>query len=295
MRGYREEASHDWTGDSIRMIATPSAFAKSALYYIQEAGQFRTRPAYFTERENLDSYLVVYTTYGCGYLTYGDKKYTVTPGQLFFIDCRKYQYYKTDPEQLWEMVWIHFNGSSSQAYYDRFSAAGNPIIPVPADSKIPDILRDIVSTYRQKTIQTELSGSRLIVDLLTEMLFAVQHRETSSAPGMPAFVRDVMTHYDRHYSDKSTLDAVSAAFSVDKYHLAKEFKRYTGFSPNEYLINTRITRAKELLRFTDMPVSEIAASIGIDHVSHFINLFRDRETLTPLAYRKTWQHSQPSR
>uniref|UniRef100_UPI003568068E helix-turn-helix transcriptional regulator n=1 Tax=Cohnella sp. TaxID=1883426 RepID=UPI003568068E len=75
------------------------------------------------------------------------------------------------------------------------------------------------------------------------------------------------------------------------YHLSKEFKCYTGFSPNEYLIHTRITRAKELLRFTDMPVAEIALSVGVDNVSHFINLFRDRETMTPLAYRKTWRQS----
>lgn len=290
MVGYQEKASHDWTEDSVRMLATPSSFAKASLYYIQEAGHFRTMTSYFTERENLDSYLIVYTTKGTGYLTYGDTNYTVTPNQLFFIDCRKYQYYKTDPEDLWGMMWIHFNGSSSPAYYERFADTGTPIISIPDESRIPDLMREIVVLHEHKTIQTELSCSRLIVDLLTELLLSVQYREISG-PGIPDFVREVMKHYDRHYPQRLTLDDISSTFAVDKYHLSKEFKKYTGFSPNEYLINTRITRAKELLRFTDMPIAEIATAVGVDNVSHFINLFRSREVLTPLVYRKHWQQS----
>jgi len=291
MPSYREDASHDWTRDSIRTIATPSAFAKSSLYYVQEAGKFRTMPAYYTERENLDSYLVVYTIGGRGELTYGDDTYELTAGRLFFIDCRKYQYYRNAPEQPWELVWIHFNGSSSPAYYERFASSGSPVLPLSGESRIPGILGEIVALSERKTLQSELYGSRLIVDLLTELLLSVQNRDSASAPGIPSLIRGVMRHYDRHYGERLTLDGVSSAFAVDKYHLSKEFKRHTGFSPNEYLINTRITRAKELLRYTDMPVSEIAAGVGVENVSHFINLFRQRETLTPLAYRKTWRQS----
>ncbi|MFC4599894.1 AraC family transcriptional regulator [Cohnella hongkongensis] len=291
MPGYREEASHDWTGDSIRTIATPSAFAKASLYYVQESGKFRTMPSYYTERENLDSYLVLYTTKGLGYLTYEGKSYALSPGQLICIDCRSYQHYRTDPEQLWEMIWVHFNGSSSPAYYDRFSAAGGPVLRLSDGSRIPAILQDIVSLGQRRTMRSELEGSRLIVDLLTELLLAVHRRDASAAPAIPALVRDVMKHYDRHYGERLTLDGVSALFAADKYHLSKAFKRYTGFSPNEYLIHTRVTRAKELLRFTDMPVAEIASAVGIDSASHFINLFRDRELQTPLAYRKMWRES----
>lgn len=291
MAGFREEASHAWSEDSVRIIATPSAFAKASLYYVQEAGQFRTMPSYFTERESLDSYLIVYTTKGRGHLTYEGKNYSVEYNQLFFLDCRKYQYYRTDPNDLWEMKWIHFNGSSSKAYYDRFAASGNPVVSLRPDSRISGLMQEIVDLHRYKTIQTELSGSRLVVDLLTELLLGDQDRDVSSDPGIPDYVRSVMSHYDRHYSRKLTLEEISAAFSVDKYHLSKAFKRYTGFSPNEYLINTRITRAKELLRFTDMPVAEIASAVGVDNVSHFINLFRGRETYTPLAFRKIWQQS----
>ncbi|THF74310.1 AraC family transcriptional regulator [Cohnella fermenti] len=288
MRGYQEKAAHAWTNDSVRIIATPSTFAKQHLYYVQEAGIFQTEPGYFTERENLDSYLIVYTAAGRGKLKYGGKAYDAAPGQLFFIDCRRHQYYAPDSNDSWHLVWIHFHGSSSPAYYERYAAAGTPLATLPEDSRIPALLLDIVELHQQKTVQTELSVSRAIVDVLTELLQLASDRESTEI-GLPSTVAAVMNYYDRHYAERLTLDGVAARFAIDKYHLAKSFKRHTGFSPNDYLINIRITRAKELLRFTDRTVAEIAVSVGIDNVSHFINLFRQRQTSTPLAYRKLWR------
>ncbi|MFC5404880.1 helix-turn-helix domain-containing protein [Cohnella soli] len=291
MRKYREKASYDWSDDSVRIMATPSAFAKSSLYYAQEAGVFRARSSYYTERENLDSYLVVYSAGGSGTLVYGDRSYRLSPGQIFYIDCRKYQYYRTESEEPWEIVWLHFDGSSSRAYYDRFATEGSPVLTLAEGSRIPELLIELVELHRMRTIETELRGSRLIVDVLTELLLAVQQRDTPEV-GIPSVVRDVIRLYDRRFAEKLTLDDVSAAFAVDKYALSKAFKRYTGFSPNEYLINVRITRAKERLRYSDMPVAEIAADVGIDNVSHFINLFRERESCTPLVYRKRWREQR---
>ena len=62
-----------------------------------------------------------------------------------------------------------------------------------------------------------------------------------------------------------------------------------GITVNEYLINARISYAKELLKYTDMPVGEIAFESGMNNVTHFINLFKSREEMTPLAYRKAWR------
>ncbi|MFD0676548.1 MULTISPECIES: helix-turn-helix domain-containing protein [unclassified Paenibacillus] len=60
-------------------------------------------------------------------------------------------------------------------------------------------------------------------------------------------------------------------------------------TPNEYIITRRITFAKELLKYSSIPVAEIAAQCGTDNVSHFISLFKHREEMTSLAFRKKWQ------
>jgi YesN/AraC family two-component response regulator len=288
MSAYRERSMHAWTEDSIRLVATPSAFAKSTLFYIQEIGHFYTLKSYYTEREQLDSYLVVYTLSGKGKLTYRGKTYSLLPNQVFFIDCMEYQHYKTDQNEPWELVWVHLNGSSTRGYYEEYAASSDPVLTLSPETNIPSLFRQLIHNQQNKSIRSELIGSKLLVELLTELLLASQHIELIDVQ-MPSFITGVAQKLDQQFQESITLDQLAHQFSISKYHLAKEFKKYTGFSPNEYLINTRITHAKEILKYSNLPVADIAAQVGIDNVSHFINLFKNRVEHTPLAYRKKWQ------
>ena len=286
--GYRERAAYAWTKDSVRLICTPSGFARSALFYVQEVGHFRTLPGYFTEREGLDSYLIVYTVAGKGRLLYQGRAHTIKPGQAFWIDCRDYQHYATDPHDLWEILWVHVNGGSIRQYYGLFASLGDPVVSLPRDSTVPALIRQLVHLHRRKNARTELISSKCLVELITELLLVAQEAK-HPASAMPDYLERVVTELEQRFMEKITLDDLAAKCSVSKYHLAREFKKYTGFSPGEYLLNIRITKAKEWLRYTDMTVAEIAERVGIPHVSHFINLFRARAELTPLAYRKKWR------
>ena len=61
-----------------------------------------------------------------------------------------------------------------------------------------------------------------------------------------------------------------------------------GMSPSEYQILLRMTRAKELLRSSKMPIGDIALSVGIDNLGYFTRRFKSQEGMTPQAYRKMW-------
>lgn len=288
MCAFIERAAHAWTESSLRLVATPSAFAKASLFYVQEIGHFETLARYFTEREQLDSFLVVYTIAGKGKLTYGEQTYSLLPQQLFFIDCMNYQHYSTDQDGQWEMLWVHFNGSAVRAYYEQFAASVDVVLTLLPDTTLPGVLRQLLELHKRKSYRTELVSSKLLVELLTELLLTAQELELPASE-IPSYIGEIALFMDEHYNRKLTLELLAGRHAVNKYHLAKQFKRYTGFSPNEYLINTRITHAKELLRYSDLPIAEIASAIGIDNVSHFISLFKDRVEHTPLVYRKKWQ------
>jgi len=285
---YKESASYDWTEDSIRHIHTPSTTAKSSYFYVQEAGYFRTKPLYYTEREHLNSYLLVYTLSGKGILRYKNKTCILLPGQAFFIDCMEHQYYATDKQDLWEILWVHMNGATTRGYYEQYAKLGNPVVTLAQDSPVPANMRDIIEIERNRDIRSELISSKLLVQLLTDILLA-----TNDLPDtgyiLPAYVKATMADMEKRFSERITLDELADKFSVNKFHLAKEFKKYTGSTPNEYLINVRINYAKEWLKYSDMTVAEIANQVGIDNVSHFINLFKNRIDKTPLAFRKEWR------
>jgi AraC-like DNA-binding protein len=288
MATFKERASYDWTEDSIRIMATPSVIARSTFFYVQEIGSFQTKPNYFTEREHLPSYLIVFTRGGKGYLTYENKKYTLLPNQIFFIDCMNYHYYETDKNELWDILWVHFNGPSSQGYYQYFKKQGSPVVSVSGNSPITQIIKNLLDVQQTHELHKEPFASKLITDLLTELIFAANTTVSSSAV-IPDSISKIMKELEHRFNERISLDQLASAHAISKFHLVREFKKYTGFTPNEYLINCRISNAKKLLKYSDLSVSEIAFSVGIDNISHFIHLFKSREQLTPLNYRKQWQ------
>lgn len=284
---YMERASHDWSNDSIRIINTPSATAKSIYFYMQETGYFKTRYPYFTERANLNSFLIVYTIAGKGNLLYDNFEYTLRPGQCFFIHCMNHHYYETLQNCEWEFLWLHFNGNNALGYYNEFIKNGFMILDIQDTFHFESTLRRIVAMNQKKNISTEIMTSNLIINLLTELL--IQNCiPTTTTFFLPQYIKEVLKTIEKNFQSPLSLDMLASQQNISKFHLAKEFKKYTGNTVNEYIINTRLSYAKELLKYSDLPIREITYACGMNNISHFINLFKSRERMTPLAYRKEW-------
>lgn len=284
---YLEHYSSSWSPDSLRIINTPSATARNTFFYVQETGYFKTFPPYFTERANLQSFLLVYTLSGQGCLRYGNREYTLTPGQIFYINCMEHHYYECSDKEGWEILWLHFNGSGALGYYEEFSNPGFRVLTLQDTFFVESTMKKILSLTSQKAVHSEIICSGLIVSLLTELL--VQNSaDTLSPAATPAYLKDIVRYIDQHFKEPVTLEGLSQTFSVSKFHLSREFKKYFGRTFMDYLIGQRLSYSKELLRFTRLPVSEIAYSCGMNNVSHFISLFKQREGMTPLSYRNEW-------
>jgi AraC-like DNA-binding protein len=284
----KENFTTAWSEDSIRFISTPSVFATTNLIYVQEIGHFQTLPGYFTEREGLDSYLIVYILKGKGQLSYQGKNFTLHAKHMFFIHCHSYHHYASDPQEPLELLWVHLYGSSTAAYYEHFTASHEPVLPLAHESQVPTLLRQTLQIQQQRSAATELLTSKLLIDLLTAIVLTAQEIDLSTAD-KPDYIEAIIQTLELRFTEPISLDQLAHEHAVSKYHMAKRFKQYTGFSPLDYLIGMRMSHAKERLKYSDMPVSEIAAAVGIDNVSHFINLFKARTGDTPLVYRKKWQ------
>ena len=85
-----------------------------------------------------------------------------------------------------------------------------------------------------------------------------------------------------------SLDELSEQFYMSKYYLSREFKQQYGEGISSYVAKLRITRAKELLRFSDLKTGEIATICGISDSNHFLKVFKKLEGMTPTEFRKKW-------
>ncbi|MDK4381835.1 AraC family transcriptional regulator, partial [Enterococcus faecium] len=85
------------------------------------------------------------------------------------------------------------------------------------------------------------------------------------------------------------IQEIAQILSIDRTYLHRIFKENIGTSPKQYLINLKMTRAKELLINTDSPLNVISLSVGIDDVANFSKLFKKNENMSPKQYRQKYQ------
>ena len=117
----------------------------------------------------------------------------------------------------------------------------------------------------------DLDASALLTTILCGLIHGAARQRLQP---VPAVLQKVRQYLHEQYAQKLTLDMLSARYNISKYHLQRSFRQYFGQSPGEYLTRLRLTRAKELLRATDLPVSEIATQVGIYDANYFSRLFK---------------------
>jgi AraC family transcriptional regulator len=106
------------------------------------------------------------------------------------------------------------------------------------------------------------------------------------AVGLPdSKLRQVKAYIEENLEHNLNLSMLSGVAVLSPIHFARQFKRSTGQSPYQYLLNARIEAAKRLLR-SQLPIAEIAFRCGFSHQEHLTRTFRKLAGTTPAAYRR---------
>ncbi len=89
-----------------------------------------------------------------------------------------------------------------------------------------------------------------------------------------------------HYGEKIMLDDIASAGQLSRSECCRYFKRMLQTTPLRYVSDYRIQKSLVLLQNADASVTETAYQVGFNSTSYFIDQFRKRMNMTPLAYRK---------
>ena len=99
--------------------------------------------------------------------------------------------------------------------------------------------------------------------------------------------RNMIEYIDKNYVFSVTSADAAKEFFISESYFCRLFKENFGQPFQKYLCMYRIEKSKNLLRTTDMSVSEIAAAVGFNSFSYFSKMFREFVSSTPLEYRKS--------
>ena len=159
--------------------------------------------------------------------------------------------------------------------------------------------QDPLMEHLMRQLGTELeSGApngRLYAEQLmqTVAVHLVQHH-TCGTPGAsrytggvpPKRLERVEEYVRAHLSEDVRLEDLAAQTGMSQHHFCRQFKKSTGTSPYQYVIEQRVEEGKRLLEETDQLVAQVAFAVGYDSQSRFTQQFKKRVGTTPGAYRR---------
>lgn len=138
-------------------------------------------------------------------------------------------------------------------------------------------------------------GARPVAEeLLGGLLMALAHEDAAVAEtrpdGLDRHHRAIMERIAAQVRESPVAAgsveelARTAGYSVD--HFSRVFCKVTGVRPQDYVINAKIDRARQLLRESDFTVGAVAEAVGFRNIFFFSRQFRQRTGQTPTEYRR---------
>ena len=160
----------------------------------------------------------------------------------------------------------------------------------PQGEKVIKGLLDISDLLAKKPYAYEVRVKSLLYGIFAAIFeygaYHVQYDEQIGNPKNAEKIKKVVNYIYNNYNQKITIEELSQLLNYSPYYFSRFFKELTGRTPIDYLNRYRIFRASELLRTTEVSISDAAFAVGFENLSYFIRMFRKYNSCTPSLYRK---------
>lgn len=122
-----------------------------------------------------------------------------------------------------------------------------------------------------------------------------RHHSGASRIAEPTLVqlRRARDHADRHFAEPLDLAHMAHVASISKYHFHRLFTATYGRTPAAYLSERRIERAQDLLRATNLTVTEVCMAVGFSSLGSFSARFREIVGESPSEFQRRYGGQAP--
>lgn len=261
----------------------PSRTAQTMFFYPLCVGRFFYKPGYRLQRESYDSFLLIYVERGSLTLTVNGHTATAAQDSFLLIDCYHPHAYAADTDC--DALWCHFDGPTARSFYDAVTGRLGNIFSLTDSYPAVHKLRSIFHVFAENQIPKEPQLSKNLNDILT--LFLLYTPLPTGSEGSYGIAEEIISYINEHFAENLTVEQLAFRANLSQYHFIRTFRRETGFTPHEYIVNIRMNNAKYLLKNSSLSVKDICFRTGFSCESIFCSAFKKHHGLTPSAYRES--------
>ena len=191
-----------------------------------------------------------------------------------------HEYFSNRSDPLYK-YWINFK---SDLFFDIVKAYGIADKPIFNDVDLEEDFKNIFGLEKLSMFNEDIyiQASGIIFSMLMKLAHNTHREEGISFTAIQ--IRDEL---DKSVSTKVTINDICRKLFISRSKLIREFKKYYGVTPYEYLLQRRLSFAKLLLKNTNQTVKNIAERLEFADDHYFCSFFKEKTGMTPSEYRSS--------
>lgn len=150
---------------------------------------------------------------------------------------------------------------------------------------VMSFIKKFMSEYEENSLGKDNLLNNLSMIITHELIRSILNLETIKDIVIKKDEIQITINYmNQHFGEKITIESLSKLANMSESNFNRIFKKETGISPIEYLINVRIKKAKKFLREKTNTITEISINCGFYSISHFSSCFMKQLGMSPSDY-----------
>ena len=239
-------------------------------------------------------------TAGSGIYTVGDRKYTITPGEIFVFAGNEQHCVTEVGKNGLKMINLHFEPrclwgrslDSLSVANANFCFQHSPnfenCIPAERAGQIRKLFLAITAEFAEKRNEYTLQIKSLLNMIIIELIrnFGYCDNLFSASKDKNRLIRKAAEYIDSHYRENLTLNSLARLSSLTPNYFSSLFREVSGIKLWDYINSRRIEAAVQLLKNdNNLNIIEIAAQCGFNNTANFNKAFKKTLGTTPTEYR----------
>lgn len=155
-----------------------------------------------------------------------------------------------------------------------------------AEIGMPNIINEKISHNCKEKIFLAKKNSSIEKEIEKLIKEYSKYIEDITIRKYSAMTMEIKSYIDDNYPTNIVINDLAKAYKISSNYLISSFKKDLGITPNQYLIQVRMKKAKILLLTKTDPIDNIASEVGIFDANYFSKQFRQYTKETPREYRK---------
>lgn len=255
--------------------------------YLVHCGHQQCPSGYTYNHKIPNEYHLHFVLSGKGSLTINGTTYSIKKETIFIIPKETPIEYMADKETPWEYIWVTFDGEMAYNYLNHAGlSVEHPVVisSIPTATYLP-LIKKILDA-NELTFTNEIKRVGYLFDIFSTLIDAQselsgkQHHDYSSE----TYVEHALQYIALNYA-RIKVNDIATYIGINRSYLTSIFKKELQISPQEYLINYRLSKAAKLIKSTNLPIKDISSQSGYSSPLNFSKMFKNVYGLSPKNYR----------